>query len=330
MALAHIPVTPISELKILPENILVIFNPAARSGHLAGQELDIRAELKKSIGRTQFISTTKKGHARELASNLPPSIQMVVAIGGDGTVHEVASGLAEANSSAGMAVIPLGSGNDFARVLHMPTDWRKAIEGIRSSKRISADIGCVNWKEEGDDFSAYFMNALGIGFDAHCASIAPKYKNWPLGIGYTASIVAGLRSWVSSGATVWDTSSSDKKVLFSGRMMFTTVGNAQDSGGGYKVNPKALISDGLLDACIVEDLSFLRALSILPSARDGKHLLKKEVSYFQFQNLLVDTDRGLPIHSDGEVKSLQAISIEVSLLPRKIGLFVPASSPETL
>ncbi|MDA1028579.1 MAG: diacylglycerol kinase family lipid kinase [Bacteroidetes bacterium] len=320
---------PISELKISPDNVLVIFNPAAGSGRLGARELDIRAELKQSLGRTPIASTSKKGHARELAANLSSNIQMVVAIGGDGTVHETACGLAESNSSAGMAVIPMGTGNDFARALKMPIDWRKAINEIRSAKKISSDMGQVKWKEEGGDFSDYFVNALGIGFDAFCAHLAPKYKGWPFGIGYTASIVAGLREWVSSGATVWDTS-FEKKPIFSGRMMFTTIGNAQDSGGGYTVNPKALISDGLLDACIVEDLSFFRALSILPSARDGKHLSKKEVSYFQLQNMLIETDRGLPIHSDGEVKTLQARLIEVNVLPGKIAVFVPNSAPEIL
>ncbi len=332
--MVQVSVAPVTERNILPENIFVVFNPAAQSGRLAGRELDVRSVLKQTIGRTKFVSTTRKGHAKEMAASLPPSVQMVVVIGGDGTVHEVASGLAESNSPIGMAVIPMGSGNDFARAIKMPTDWRRAIEELRTAKAIKVDLGRVKWKEEGVDFFDYFINALGVGFDAHCASLAPKFKGWPFGIGYTASIIAGLRSWVSSGATVWDTSVWDtlreKKAIFSGRMMFSTIGNAQDSGGGYTVNPKALISDGLLDACIVEDLSFLRALSILPSARDGKHLSKKEVSYFQVKSMLIDTDRGIPIHADGEVKTLQARTIEVTLLAEKITVFVPRSAPGQL
>ncbi len=314
---------------ISPDQILIVFNPAAQSGRLAKLELDIRAESKKILGRTGFVSTNKKGHAREIARTLAPSIKQIIAVGGDGTVHEIAAGLAEANAEAGLAVIPLGSGNDFCRALHMSTDWRRAFEQLKSARIIQSDIGTYSWMENGESHSDYFINAFGVGFDAYCAHFAPIYKSWPLGIGYTVSILVALRSWISSGATVWDLS-DEKKPIFSGKMMFTAIGNAQDSAGGYKVNPKALITDGLVDPCIVEDLSFFKALSLLPSARDGKHLKRKEVHYHQVRKLLIETDRGIPIHADGEVKSMEARSISVEVLPGKINVFVPKDAPERL
>ena len=310
--------------KISSDQILVVFNPQAQSGKLKRLELDVRSELKKTVGRTDFVSTTGKGHARELMSGLDDRIRLVIAIGGDGTVHEMASGLAESNSTASLAVIPLGSGNDFARAVGMNKSWKESLAQLATATIRPCDMGSVEWKEDGETKQDYFANALGVGFDAHCAHIAPNYKNWPFGIGYTVSILMGLKTWISGGATVWDLS-SERRALYSGRMMFTTIGNAQDSGGGYKVNPKALLSDGLIDACIVDKMSFFRAVSILPSAREGKHLSKKEVSYFQVTQLLIETDRGLPIHADGEMKSLQARTITVSVLPGKIKIVVPAN-----
>ena len=318
----RVPVPFVTADNIPPDQILVVFNPQAQSGKLKRLELDVRSELKKTVGRIDFVSTTGKGHARKLMSELDARIRLVIAIGGDGTVHEVASGLAENESDACMAVIPLGSGNDFARALGMDRSWKASLAQLATAAIRPCDMGQFEWKEDGNPKQDYFANALGVGFDAHCAHLAPRYKNWPFGIGYTVSILMGLKTWISGGATVWDLS-NEKKALFSGRMMFTTIGNAQDSGGGYKVNPKALLSDGLIDACIVDNMSFFRAVSILPSAREGKHLSKKEVSYFQVTQLLIETDRGLPIHADGEMKSLQARSISVSVLPGKIKLVVP-------
>jgi diacylglycerol kinase (ATP) len=312
-----------------PDEILVVFNPAARVGRLAKSELDVRAGVKKALGRVAFVLTTHKGHARELVADLPPTIKLVVVIGGDGSVHDVACGLAESGSNAAMAVIPMGSGNDFARALKMPMNWVDALGQLRTAVPRSVDVGGVGWKEDGEEFQDWFINALGIGLDAHCAYLAPQYKGWPFGLGYTASILAGLKSWVSGGATIWDTS-NEKQLLFSGRMLFTTIGNAQDSGGGYKINPKALVTDGLLDACIVKDMTFFQALRLLPSARDGGHLKNKAVSYFQLTDMLIETDRGLPVHADGEVKSLQARSIRVSVHPGKLTVFVPSTAPEKL
>lgn len=314
---------------ISPDQILIVFNPAAQSGRLAKMELDIRSESKKILGRTGFIATNKKGHAREIARTVSPAIKQIISIGGDGTVHEIAAGLTETQSEVGMAVIPLGSGNDFARALHMDMDWRTALNQIKNARLIRSDVGLCQWMEGDQTKKDYFINALGIGFDAYCAHLAPQYKSWPFGLGYTVSILVALRSWISAGATVWDLS-EEKKPIFSGKMMFTTVGNAQDSGGGYTINPKALVSDGLLDPCIVEDVSFFKALSLLPSARDGKHIRRPEVHYHQLTKMLVETDRGIPIHADGEVKSLEARSINVEILAGALNVFIPANAPDPI
>lgn len=314
---------------VKPENIIAIFNPAALSGRLAEMETEIRNELKRTIGDIRFVRTKERDHAREIASNLGNNIELVLAIGGDGTVHETGAGLVEAGSEAFMGIIPMGSGNDFARALFMPSNWRKAIKSIVSGRRVRVDTGHATWKEDGVEKSSVFINALGIGFDAHCAFLAPQYKGWPLKIGYTVCILAGMKSWVSAGATIWDMSNG-KELLFCGRMMFTTVGNARDSGGGYSVNPKALVTDGLVDACMVEDMSLIRTLMMLPSARDGNHLKNRAVRYRQVTRLLIETDRGLPIHADGEMQSLQASMIDIRVRPSSLGAVVPKEAPEII
>ncbi|HAY37487.1 MAG TPA: hypothetical protein DCY57_11055 [Bacteroidetes bacterium] len=310
-------------------NVVVVFNPAAQTGRLAHLEPNLKDELHATFGSVRFHCTEYKGHARELAMELGAEVDLVLAVGGDGTVHEVGTGLVEVGSRVPMGILPLGSGNDFARALKMPMEWKEAISALSTGTLRTVDTGYSRWKEEGKTRECRFINALGVGFDAFCAVIAPKYKGWPFGIGYTVSILVALKSWISSGATVWNLSNG-KEPIFSGRMMFTTIGNAQDSGGGYSINPKALVSDGRVDACVVENCSIMRSLSLLPATREGKHLTMKEVNYHQLEKMLIDTDRGLPIHADGEVQSLEARSIEVSVVANSLRVIVPKSAPEVL
>ncbi len=81
-------------------------------------------------------------------------------------------------------------------------EWKEAISALSTGTLRTVDTGYSQWKEEGKTRECRFINALGVGFDAFCAVIAPKYKGWPFGIGYTVSILVALKSWISSGATV--------------------------------------------------------------------------------------------------------------------------------
>ncbi len=306
------------------QNILAVINPAARSGRLGELVPEIKRVLEANFGQVEIVLTKEKRHAARIAREASEEYDLILAGGGDGTVHEVASGLVDARKSLPMGVLPLGSGNDFGRALKLSSGWKKAVSELAEGKVIRVDSGKATWLEDAQIRESFFINALGIGFDAHSAIIAPQYKAWPFSLGYTISILAALKSWVSAGATIWNREKGDE-LLFSGRLMFVTVGNAHDSGGGYTVNPGALISDGMLDPCIVEDISFWKAISLLPRVRGGGHISMKEVTYLRTEAIFIETDRGLPIHADGEVVSKQARSIRVSVNAGSLNVVVPAS-----
>jgi len=159
--------------------------------------------------------------------------------------------------------------------------------------------------------------------------LAPNYKGWPFGIGYTVSILQALRTWISAGATI-RTTGPTSEVIFNGRLMFVTIGNAFDSGGGYTVNPGALISDGFLDPCIVEDISVLRCISLMPRVRSGDHIGMDEVTYVRTEGIHIDSDRGLPMHADGEILSRQARNIRVDVEKAVLPVVVPADAKDPL
>lgn len=309
------------------ERVLVIINPTAKRGRNKNALPDVVKAIRATFPDADVRLTETSGHATSMVLSEASSFDLVLACGGDGTVHEVAKGLVHGGIATPMAVLGMGSGNDYARALRMPVYWKKALASIPGGRLIASDSGHATWREGEETHEGFFINALGIGFDAHSAVIAPKYKGYPLG--YTVAIVAALRTWVSGGATV-RTGGRNGEVVFNGRMMFTTVGNAFDSGGGYTVNPGALISDGELDPCIVEDISSMKALSLLPRARNGGHVTMKEVTYLRTPSVHIDTDRGLPIHADGEIQSLQARDIEISVRPGSLRVVVPSNAPNPI
>ena len=306
-------------------HVLAILNPTSRRGRNRNRIPAIMDGIRERFPGARIELTESTGHATQLVAELGKEADLVLACGGDGTVHEVAKGMVHNGLTATMGVLGLGSGNDYARALFMPTAWPEALDAIAAGRVVSSDTGRVEWKEEGMNRSGFFINALGVGFDAHTAVLAPRYKGYPLG--YTVSILAGLKSWISGGATIRK-GGRGGQVVFNGRLMFVTIGNAFDSGGGYTVNPGALISDGALDPCIVEDISVMKAISLLPRVRSGGHVGMKEVTYFRTPTLHIDTDRGLPVHADGEILSLQARDLEVSVQPASLRVVVAPGAPD--
>lgn len=305
------------------QHVLAIANPSARSGRNRALMDELRAALTSTFPKATLRLTEHPNHASAIAAAESEGVDLILACGGDGTVHEVAKGLVSAGSRTPMGVLGMGSGNDFARALQMPVAWKEALTEIAGGKIIDVDTGQVRWSENGEAHEGFFINALGIGFDAHSAVIAPKYKGYPLGMGYTLAILQALRTWVSGGATIRENDRSGR-VLFSGRLMFATVGNAFDSGGGYTVNPGALVTDGALDPCIVEHISTFRSIMLMPKVRSGRHVENDEVVYERVKGVHVDTDRGLPVHADGEILSLQARDLQVSVAPSTLRTVVPA------
>lgn len=303
-------------------HVLAIANPSARSGRNCALMSELETAIRAEFPGASLRTTESPGHAAEIAAREGPSVDLVLACGGDGTVHEVAKGLVTSDCSTPMGVLGMGSGNDFARALRMPSSWKASLSVIAAGRVLDADTGHVSWQENGSTHTGFFVNALGIGFDAHSAVIAPQYKGYPLRMGYTLAILKSLQTWVSGGATIRE-DDRNGRVLFSGRLMFATVGNAFDSGGGYTVNPGALISDGALDPCIVEHISKLRSIMLLPKIRNGKHIDLDEVVYERVHGIHVDTDRGLPVHADGEILSLQARDLQVQVQPGSLRVVVP-------
>lgn len=316
--------------------VLLIVNPAADSGRLAGRVDEIGRAFLNRFQHVITCPTEGRGHARRLAARAR-EFDLVAAVGGDGTVHETALGLADHDVRTPLAVIPLGTGNDFARMLGMVRRLEEAVDQIVTGTPVDIDTGMVTWSEEGSRRIRGFVNAVGIGLTAMTAHGAPKYKRWPLNLGYTAAALDALVRWRPVCTVVHDLSpvetevvAAGDRILFDGLLLFATVGNARDSGGGYSLTPEARLADGRLDVCLVRHMSHLRAVALMPSARRGTHIRRDAVTYRKVAHIRLESDGALPIHTDGEVVSTIARDIEVLIRRRSLRVIVAEAGLKNL
>ena len=303
-------------------NLYAIINPESRVGRTSSRVSDVVSAFQDSGIDAEVVLTEHGGHACDLAKKAAEEYSIILAIGGDGTVNEVVRGILESGSKTAMGVIPLGTGNDFARMVGVKDDLTFSMNQLRTSSPVPVDVGRVEWTEGGVRKKSAFINALGIGFDGHAAHIAPRYKRYPFQLGYLSAILVALTTWKCPRILLTDLELGSE-YCYEGGLFFVTVGNARDSGGGYTINPKASITDGVLDVCLVKEIGRLRALKMLPSARTGKHLEQDEVAYWHSAGIHIQSEEGLPIHTDGEVQSISANDIHVKIDKKALNVMVP-------
>jgi diacylglycerol kinase (ATP) len=288
-----------------------IINPMAGKGRGKKLLYGLQDIIRKEFGETEILITQNKMHAYELArerKNIPDRV--IVAVGGDGTVNEVGNGLIGGTSM--MSVIPIGSGNDFVKMFSIPPSIEKAITILKNGRPRICDVGWVSITT--DDArrktERFFLNGIGIGFDAAVANQTTRYKHlkgFPL---YVFSVVRTLMNFSTPNMMM-----SVNGLSVNGQHFLIAVGNGTCAGGGFYLTPEAEIDDGLLDICLVDNISIPRVLQIFPSVMSGKHKKHKEVHFYKSGELKVVSKQPIMVHADGEVLSTEAREIQISIRP---------------
>ena len=235
----------------------------------------------------------------------------IVVMGGDGTINEVVNGMAEIKSELPLAVIPAGSGNDFARMSGIPLDPTAAVDLLLDGSPQRVDLGCVNGER-------YFVNGLGIGIDAQVARDVMRSKRSQ---GARAYLSSAIRQVIRFHA--FPVSLSDGSWNYDASCISLGIANGKYVGGGFQMAPKARLDDGLLDVCIIEDMNRLKRFAALPQARSGKHLALKQVTYRQTESITISSEAKLVAHIDGEPYRIPGSRFSVSAQPGSIRVIVP-------
>lgn len=275
--------------------VKVILNPYADNGN-ARHLQDVIANEFRRFGEADIFLTDKPGHGRELAAAaVAEGYDAVVAAGGDGTLHEVVNGIVQDDRCLlPVGIVPLGSGNDMAFGLNIPTDLSEAVERVFTGQVRQIDLGHIH---DDHDRQEYFENNLGIGFDAVIV-IRTKAMTRIYGFAkYMTAVLQTIASYVQFPyfEMQFDDEAIDQKVTF------LTLGNGPRHGGGFLLTPDARVDDGLLDSCLVNPVNRPTMLYMLARVVNGTHVTSRYVTMRQNRQFSIRSDLPLPIHIDGEM-----------------------------
>lgn len=256
---------------------------------------------------TRILNSTGPGDVQaKLQAAMAEKPPVVIAAGGDGTVHEAVNGWMKAGGGVPLGVVPVGTGNDFAKMLEASPDWREACWRIVRRQTRRVDVGRCN------DF--YFANSLGIGFDAQVALEANKI-HWIRGNAVYGIALAKILLLHHSRPQV--------RIFHDGETLDTditllTINNGKVEGGAFVMAPDAEIDDGLFDVVVARGMGRIGILGLLPQVLKGQHMSNPKVLKFQTNKLTVQAVTPLPIHADGELTYSGAMNLEIEVLARKL------------
>ncbi|MCH8299697.1 MAG: diacylglycerol kinase family lipid kinase [Candidatus Marinimicrobia bacterium] len=280
-------------------SIKLIINPAAGRGKASKLSKRVIYEFEKRGIDFDYEYSAKPRHAVEISRKASTEFQKVIAVGGDGTVNEVGEGLV--GSDAIFGVIPLGSGNDFAKENGIPSKISDAVGVILSNNFHLIDVIKVN-----DRVS---LNTAGVGFNGIVSEVAKSVK-------YLKGMSVYIWSVVKTAIRY---KSIPLKISINGRLIednifMVSICNSKSEGGGFIIAPNAKNDDGLFDVTIIRHTGYTKLLLNLNKALTGNLNKLKEVETIKGNSILIESEYPMPVHVDGEVISLILHKVEASIL----------------
>ena len=285
---------------------LVIINPASSRGDTSREESAIRDAFARRKIDFEIVHTERQRHAADLVRERGPEFEAIIAVGGDGTLHEVVQALDLDRHRLGL--VPRGSGNDFAWMNGWPANLEACADRIAAGREHRIDLG--RWD------GGRFHTSVGVGFEAQVnyESYRIKYLRG------TAIYLAALARTLSNLGTYpvrldWGTGQ------WSGDLLLASIGNGRRVGGAFFLTPDARNDDGLLDMCFAPRMSLFKLLTILPRTFKGTHLRIPPIQLVRGQRVVLECDAGFPVHVDGEMAGLNVRRLELRVEPGALRTF---------
>ncbi|EAR01969.1 diacylglycerol/lipid kinase family protein [Maribacter sp. HTCC2170] len=277
---------------------------------------------KANMGNVQFISTLREKHAIELARQATEnSCDYLIAVGGDGTLHEVINGVLQANLPANaypvLGLLPYGSANDFARTAGITNSIEELIRLIQSNTTQKINLGKIVLQQNHE--TRYFINIAGVGLGAEVAqNLAQSKSGFGPSFNYYKHIIKGF--WAYTKKEVSCTSSTWR---WKGKLLQMAVANGRYFGNAICIAPDAKLSDGQFQVAIFGDLSIWDYLKNLGNLKKGVKIKLPEVSYHTAKEVLLESNEACGIEADGEYVGLAPATI--SVVPKAIRFLMPSS-----
>ena len=298
----------------MPRKVKLILNPMADMGRAWKAANDLRPIVQEFQGEISWSGTVYPTHAIELARQAAEEgYDLVIALGGDGTAHEVVNGLMQIPEKKRpvLGIVPIGSGNDFAHALGVPKKPDHALVHALKSENVSAiDIGVMTDEQSGR--KEYFDNTIGAGFDA---VVTIRSHKLPIVKGFLMYLTAVIQTILlnhNPAKVKFETESE----TWEDTVVMTTICNGGREGGGFLISPDSKIDDGVLQFLNVKKVSRGMMFRLVPEFMKGTHLRFKQTQLGSFKKMSMQSDRPLYIHADGEIftsfgSDVRNISFEV-------------------
>jgi YegS/Rv2252/BmrU family lipid kinase len=302
----------------VPSETVFLVNPAAEGGSV-GRRWPELAHRAAALGLSgDALLSEGPGQLGELAAQVADEgASLVVAVGGDGTVNEIAQGLA--GRDVELAVIPRGTGWDFVRTYGIPRKLEDAIAVARDGQTREIDLGRATYRSwAGGDAESYFANIASAGMSGAIAKRANE----------TSKALGGKVSYAWATLTVFARWRNDEvRVVVDGerregRMHDVVVANGRYFGGGMMICPEAEPDDGLFDVLTIGDLTKRDLLLTLPKTYRGRHLPHPKAELLRGAVVEIETGTPLPVQLDGEQPGTTPVRFEI--VPQALRLRVPS------
>ena len=291
--------------------VKIVLNPMADMGNAWRVARDLRS-ITEQHGGVDWSGTVYPGHAIELARQAgEQGYDIVIAMGGDGTVHEVVNGLMQipAEKRPILGVVPVGSGNDFAHGIGASKNPSQALTRALDGEVATVDLGLMT-DEHGR--KEYFDNTLGIGFGA---VVTIRSHRIPLIRGFLMYLTSVLQTIILDHNPMHMQIETDEQ-KWEQSVIYLVLCNGPREGGGFLIAPEAKIDDGILDYAMITNVSRPMMFRIVPEVMKGTHGRFRQVRMGTFKKFTLTADRPLYIHTDGEIFSgpgtdIRKVSFEV-------------------
>lgn len=300
-------------------DLFVLVNPASGSGKGARMLPRLVDALAGHGLEPRILTTTGPGDGARLAQEaVAEGAARLLVVGGDGTIHEVVNGLlAAAAEPPPLGIIPVGTGNDFYRIVGAPKDIPGAVRVLVGGRVRRVDVGRARW----DGQERYFVNLMGVGLDVE---VLLRRARVQVLSGLAQYLVALLGALVRFRAVPVRVTLADGE-RFEAPTMLSAVTVGPSAGGGFLLNPTAVADDGFLDLCFVDRLNLLQVARAIPRVIRGTHGTLNGIRLRRFQRVEFGSGNGgpLPFELDGELMPAAASSIQIDVMPKRLGVFVP-------
>lgn len=290
------------------------------AGH--GRGARVLAAVRPLLPADAVVAVTMcAGDARVLAAKAAArGEELVVALGGDGTVNEVVNGIADAGFGAALGIIPGGGGNDFAWALGIPTETEVAVTSLPGGERRSIDLGLLT---RGGHAARHYVNTFGMGVSGYVAQLAEAHGSKRGTYSYALELVKMMfrvRPWPFDLEVDGDTVSREA--------VYAQIANGRREGRVFTVAPEAELDDGLLDMLVVTDVPRVKRPWFIVRGGSGHVPPGANVIRRRGSTARIRAGGPLPCHVDGEPFTLdEGVEARVEVLPGRLTVIAPVNAP---